>query len=324
MEHRWRRATTAAASCWSRQCPTDDISGTLFASPWAGAGGGVIAFRATGGVVVSGQLGTGLRASRGEGAWATAAPYGDSSSTSARRGRRLRTTAEAAYPLSNNGCEGGGGAGHANAGTAGFGKYCTSFFIVCLSFSDYDRTDGGDAYGDADLSTLYLGSGGGGGSPDPGSDGADARNVSGDGGDGGGIILVYSGTSISVSGQVDADGEAGAAGASYGGEVGAGGGGAGGSILLAAPTLTLTGDVEARGRDGARGSRTAIPRAASPVVVGGDVPWTHPARVQPLGLGFVDHLRLHGLVHRDRLAGLQCRHDKAAGHPRGPGPGPPP
>ena len=58
----------------------------------------------------------------------------------------------------------------------------------------------GADYGDSTLATWFYGSGGGGGAPDTESDGNSSYNVTGDGGSGGGLIAIYSGSSITVCG----------------------------------------------------------------------------------------------------------------------------
>ena len=237
---------------------TATISGRLNASPWTGDGGGVVVFRATGAVTISGDVeaqGVGFFGGEGVSGNGSAGTQGDSMLSFGAVGTPgANDGGGGTYPLSSNGCDGGAGAGHGTAGSAGYGLYCSSTeWWGCSGYGLVAVTTGGATYGDADLVEWHLGSGGGAGAPDSGGDGYDGRNISGDGGGGGGIVAIYSGTSISVSGQIDADGEDGEDGQTYGGEVGAGGGGAGGTILLAAPVLSFTGDIEARGKDGGTG-----------------------------------------------------------------------
>ena len=234
------------------------ISGSLEASPWAGDGGGVVVFRSTGAVSISGEIeaqGAGFYGGEGVVSNGSAGTQGDSYLSFGAVGTAAANDGGGGtYPLASNGCDGGAGAGHGSAGSAGYGLYCSSsVWWGCAAYGLVAVTTGGGSYGDADLVEWHLGSGGGAGAPDSGSDGSDARNISGDGGGGGGIVAVFSGTSITVSGAIDADGEGGEDGDTYGGEVGAGGGGAGGTILLAAPAVSITGLVEARGKDGGTG-----------------------------------------------------------------------
>jgi len=97
--------------------------------------------------------------------------------------------------------------------------------------------------GAADLLPLIGGSGGGGGasiSTAPGCGG-------GGGGGGGGALLIAADGTITINGQLIADG---AAGGNYGGDPNCssnGGGGAGGAIRLLATTLAGSGNVYARG-----------------------------------------------------------------------------
>jgi hypothetical protein len=118
------------------------------------------------------------------------------------------------------------------------------------------------------LNTFHPGSGGGGGSADynerPGPGGTSG------GGGGGGAVRLWSATSITVSGQVLADG--GAGGAAFVGAPrdarcdpqpgAAGGGGSGGVIVLRAPSVTTLASARVSAQGGAGG-------AASPHATGG-------------------------------------------------------
>ena len=130
-------------------------------------------------------------------------------------------------------CSGGGGGGHATAGDDGTSKDAIT----------YPPGLGGDAYGDDPaVTTLYGGSGGGGnyvwGNCTP---------PAAVGGHGGGVVLIQSGDSISVAGELSAAGEQGANGVTYfsngscaiSGRNPAGGGG-GGTIKLVATNISLT------------------------------------------------------------------------------------
>lgn len=112
---------------------------------------------------------------------------------------------------------GNGGGGHQdNAGAGGGNGAAGTTAGSCI---------GGDAVGNASLTTLHLGGGGGGGS---------FGSNSGSGGSGGGAIFFYAKT-LTVTGAITANGGAGGSGGSGRG----GGGGAGGSILIRAQTATL-------------------------------------------------------------------------------------
>jgi hypothetical protein len=129
-----------------------------------------------------------------------------------------------------NGCSGGGGGGHAIAGSDG-----TSTDAVT-----YPPGLGGESYGDAAITELYGGSGGGGNY----SWGSCAPLAYG--GNGGGAVLIQTGASLSVSGQISASGAAGTNNNSYSARGscssrgrGAAGGGAGGAIKLVATNIVL-------------------------------------------------------------------------------------
>lgn len=82
----------------------------------------------------------------------------------------------------------------------------------------------------------------------PGQDGQGAL----DKGHGGGAVLLLAGSTITVTGKINASGGAGGGGAS--GNAGGGGGGSGGMIVLNAPTVTGTGLILANGGGGGEGS----------------------------------------------------------------------
>jgi hypothetical protein len=127
----------------------------------------------------------------------------------------------------NTGGGGGGGYGTAGGGAANGGGDGGTNTSGDGGGTAPSGGGGGGTYGSSDLSTLFFGSAGGTG-------GADGSNT-GDGGNGGGIIYVAA-NSITVSGNIQANGGAGSA--PVGGR-GGGGGGAGGSVLLAGNSLTL-------------------------------------------------------------------------------------
>ena len=73
----------------------------------------------------------------------------------------------------------------------------------------------------------------------------------GRGGKGGGVLRLIAAKTITIDGQVTANGEAGGSSGSYGG----GGGGSGGGILIAAQKkVTVTGSISAAGGAGGAGS----------------------------------------------------------------------
>jgi hypothetical protein len=123
--------------------------------------------------------------------------------------------------------EGGGGAG-GNWGTGAGGGYGTPGEN---GQSGGSPGFGGNVYGVANLSQIFLGAGGGAGS---------YNNNSGRGGNGGGIIMLFS-RQLNVSGAINANGEQApmyAPGTSHLADV-PGGSGAGGSILVVAESVNI-------------------------------------------------------------------------------------
>ena len=232
---------------------TVSITGTLSPDPWDGFnGGGLVVFRATGAVQVSGSIDVaGMGYLGGNGVVGNS--Y-DAYSGGTYSGGPV-TASSYGYAV-----DGGGGTTVAYADLSlcgGGGAYGTDGEEGAYS-GGYVPYSGGGAYGDTDLATWFFGSGGGGGAPDSESDGSSSDNVTGDGGSGGGIIAMYSADSVTVSGSLSADGADGGA-ASWGsitywtqGEIGGGGGGAGGQSLIAADIVRVTGSASAVGGDGGR------------------------------------------------------------------------
>ena len=228
------------------------VSGTLSPEPWDGAGGGLVVFRATGAVSISG----GVDAS-GAGYLGGSGVAGNVYDPTTGGSYAVGPQASTLLALRN---DGGGGArvGRDDTMTCGGGGGFGTEGGEAESESLTHSYATGNTYGDSALSEWFLGSGGGGGSPDTGSDGTWSVNVTGDGGAGGGLIAIYSASQITVTGSVLAHGADGVDGLStgvasgYRGELGGGGGGSGGQILLVADTLNLGGSVWAHG--GAGGS----------------------------------------------------------------------
>jgi hypothetical protein len=230
-------------------------AGVLTSAAWDGAAGGVLALRATGAVIIDGQITMDSAGLRGGArpvsgyAWGNAGEGIDAGmGGSGGRGE--------CFPL-NYGIAGGGGS-HAGSGTVpAAGPSCTP--AVAKS------------YGVADFQRLYLGSGGGSGGND---NHIDDNPTGGAGGRGGGLVYL-SAASIEVgpAGVVSARGGAGQGDTSVGSctgtstvdcwdFAGAGGGGSGGSIFLWADSLDLTGTVSASGGTGGIGQK--------PQTTGGD------------------------------------------------------
>lgn len=210
-------------------------------APWNGSSGGRLDWRVKSGVfVASGAAidvtgagyrgGAGGETANGSTGWDGESPSGLGNGD----------------PYANGG-GGGGGPGVNASGGGGGGGYGTAGengFVGSSGHPGY----GGGTYGDAQLTVLHLGAGGGGGSLD--NNGQPSR-VTGYGGDGGGAIRIVAG-SITVEGAIRADGAAGentrcTGGSCAGSDDGGAGGGSGGSLHLRAADIAITGQVTARG-----------------------------------------------------------------------------
>lgn len=180
---------------------------TWTAKAWDGTVGGILTFMATGTVTVTGTISANAKGHLG-------GTGGDASHGYSGEGT---AGASAVDTVDTDGSGGGGAFGSTGAG-GGNGTAGTNGGGVSV-------TIGGDAVGNAALTTMLPGGGGGTGSSDQGA---------GNGGDGGGIIYI-AGATVTITGAVTSNGENGATG---GGGRG-GGGGAGGSVLIKAQTATL-------------------------------------------------------------------------------------
>lgn len=209
---------------------------------------GVLAFRASGTVLVQGVLQAngagwdggraidgGVRGTAGGSIWGVAGSGG----TDPNRG--------------------GGGAGNYCGSTGGSGAG-GSYGTTGASVASCAGCAGGTAgivLGDAQMSRLFLGSGGGAGS----SSSSCASMIGGRGG--GGVFVLAE--NLVVTGTIRANGTDG--GASCGGTRGGGGGGSGGFVWLSAGTATLAADsVQATGGVGGATTGTC---ASTPGGVGG-------------------------------------------------------
>jgi hypothetical protein len=228
---------------------TATVSGTMSPEAWDGEGGGLLVFRATGAVTISGTVdasGMGYRGGSG---------VAGNSSNPTKGG--TWSTGPIAADYYGESVDGGGGAAVAWPDLmvcGGGGAYGTDGGEGDYAYGPNGYSPG-QSYGDSALSEWFFGSGGGGGSPDSESDGSSTSNISGDGGAGGGLIAIYSADSITVAGGIYADGESGEDARYIGsswryGEIGGGGGGAGGQILLVSDAITISGEVSAEGADG--------------------------------------------------------------------------
>jgi len=214
--------------------------GTVTAPTWDGSTGGILAFLANGAVTVSGgAIDMSARGYRGQARGMTANIPGFQGEGSA--GVSARATA-----ANGNGggggartdcdcCWGGagGGGGHGSAGTGGSAGGAT-----CQAGGG-----GGAAIGDPAQSTIFFGGAGA-------SGGADEDGYGSAGAHGGGIVYIAAASvTVSATGAVQSDGQAGQAELNFSGcGSGGGGGGAGGAIYVRAPAVSLgTSLVRARG-----------------------------------------------------------------------------
>jgi len=243
---------------------------SIVPAAWDGYKGGIVSFRATGMINVTGSVNATAKGYRGgAGASIAVSTSGQQGESTSGWGKGPETTnTQDDTSIWNANPIGGGGGGGATAnnptdtvgGGGGGGGYGTNG--TNCSYTAYTSKCGllGSAYGSANLTQIYLGSGGGAG----GADNAGV-NTAGVGGAGGGLIYLY-GSNVIVSGSVTSNGQKGANGAGSGEEAG-GGGGAGGSILLYGDNLTLGSSVVAA--SGATGGSNTWSTANSNGDIGG-------------------------------------------------------
>jgi hypothetical protein len=237
------------------------IEGTVVPQAFNGVDGGVIDIQARGEVLISGTVDASARGYRGgraeysfltNQAQGTPGQPGESIVGWYREGGEISGSnvvgggGGGLYDAGNYGCAGGGG-GYAGAGVT----------RDCPRNASLDAT-GGQPYGDAQLSVLYLGSGGGASGSDE-----DHLGRGGHGGNGGGAIRIQA-DSLVLTGQILSDGARG--GNATISNNGGGGGGSGGSIHLRARQLNLSGTVSAAG--GAGGSEVGGGGTGGPGGVG--------------------------------------------------------
>ena len=202
--------------------------GSITAESWNGSSGAIIFSRITGNVTVNSGASISVAGKGFRGG------LGTTGRVIGRQGES--TTGYGGQSLSANGGGGGGGSAYFGVGDGGDGggggSYATAGTDGGLWGGSSLGGSAGATYGDAQLDSIYLGSGGGqggkyeGGAPDYGS-----------GGNGGGIIFLDSSGTVTVSGTINANGADGQN--SFDGGTGRGAGGAGGSIYLRGDTLTL-------------------------------------------------------------------------------------
>ncbi len=220
------------------------VAGTLTADAWAGNAGalGLVVFRANGKVTVmpGGQINL-----------SSLGYYGVDTSENGVSG----TAGEAAMPLPPKNCfedpascpnGGGGGGGVSNCDTysctaqqlgaaGGGGGYGTAGAAGAANGNLHTGGKPGLTYGQAELTQIFLGAGGGGG-----AGGMNGPGNGTHGGRGGGLLYVVAPT-IAVAGAIAANGQVGATNNNCGfsNGSGSGGGGAGGSLHLRAQAVTL-------------------------------------------------------------------------------------
>jgi len=231
-------------------------SGVLQAEPWSGEGGGVLALRATGAIDIDGSVVL-------DGGGFTGAADVTSYTLRPDQGESWTGLGESVLDTFGAANAGGGGAAWADdteispASSGGGGAYGSDGGEGLWEDDAESSADGGMSYGDEELLSWYLGSGGGAGAHDYDSvDGQHSGNIAGGGGAGGGMIFMVSETSITVSGEISADGERGDDAISIGAELGGGGGGSGGQILLGAPIVQIDDEVTALGGMGGSAARS--------------------------------------------------------------------
>ena len=139
---------------------------------------------------------------------------------------------------------GGGGGGYGNPGSPG---------------DDYDGSPGSGGVAGAPFGSepdVDVSQGG------PGGTGYDQLFPGGAGGAGGGVLRLFA-NSLTIAGEVTANGANGSAPSHTTEDGGGGGGGAGGGILLAAPSITLTGTVSVQGGTGGSGAGASDPHGGA-------------------------------------------------------------
>lgn len=205
---------------------------TLTAKAWDGTVGGIVAFFAkgtvtvTGNIVINGAIGNEGTA---HGTYAGATVGGFSGGNSINTATNLSYTGEGTtgariqgQATANGNGGGSGNAGNSNGGGGGNGA-------TGGQGGNPGSGLGGNAVGNAGLTSMMLGGGGGGGNGYNGSGGIYMSS----GSSGGGIILIIA-KAISITGTLQVKGGNGTTRGHYDG-----GSGAGGSVLLKAQTATL-------------------------------------------------------------------------------------
>lgn len=213
---------------------TLNASDTLTSTAWDGQLGGVVVFRVSGTADISGTLdvsGKGYRKNSNQALSSdptiAAQNYGGEGScgmpSSANRTQDCGGGGGGQFAGGHEQGKGGGGGAYANTGSDG------GEGVFLDQDTQANKGLGGASYGNADLSTLFFGGAGG--------HSGSAYN-SNAGGNGGGIIFLSAQT-LSLSGNIYANGEDGTDDTANNEYNGGGGAGAGGSILIKGSTLTI-------------------------------------------------------------------------------------
>ncbi|MBN2443916.1 MAG: hypothetical protein JXJ04_21315 [Spirochaetales bacterium] len=206
--------------------------GMIIADTWNGStGGGVVVFRATGSINISGNGGINVSEKGYQGHNRQA----DNANGFQGEGY-LGIGIQSVEPNGN----GGGGGVHSSSGGGGGGHYSVGTNGE-VGFNDIPERigKGGLAVGTPELASIFFGGAGG-----TGADNDSNEALNPNGGHGGGLIYIAS-PLINIK-NVLANGGAGKEG-SPGSQDGGSGGGAGGSIYIIGDTVNITGDVTAIG-----------------------------------------------------------------------------
>ncbi len=228
---------------------TVNSGGTLTASAWDGTSGGVLAFRASGTVLIQqgGSIDVSGLGFLGGVSNGTIEPYTSSTggpfAGESPSGPSIRSPVTAAGGTYTTAPNGGGGAGgiafNAEGMTGGHGgSHASPGTLGVTGYRLSTTTLRSVPYGDEDLRLLFLGAGGGGGGNHWSNAAATQPAGYGVGGSGGGILFIRAAT-FTNQGLINANGGAGSLGYLAGSSCvniagGGGGGGAGGSIRVEA------------------------------------------------------------------------------------------
>jgi len=229
------------------------ISGTISGYDWEGRGGGILAFHASGKLIIPGTVqmnGNNGGSGTSDCSYYTAgggfrSGWGSNDSSNASRGEGYYAAYMQEGPETRDNGGGGGnkqcgkdfgnGAGGSNASQGGQGIANGG----CRSYPGY-------TVGTGDCSIMFFGGGGGGACKS-------SSYTNAGGGSGGGIIVIYA-RELEITGYVQCNGGNGGS-----ADVG-GGGGAGGCILIKSETITFTNNhIQCNGGSGGTGQSNKPP-----------------------------------------------------------------